>query len=260
MSVSIRPLLIPGVAAAMALTPAVIPPAAPVLPAVAAPVVQIPTVELAGFTQDLYDALNGWAQFALQVAQDFFFWNPPIAEGLRSLYTSLEPIVAAVVRFIDTVVTGPGDLIGTLTAFVSNAFGLSNLLPAGAVRGASAGPGPTVRAAAAVGEPAASPPADRRAAGGRAAVIADVVPDPVADVVAEPAADVVAEVPVASGASESRRSSRAAGVRAARQTPAPAAAAAVQAAGQQDAPAVRSAAKADRAEGRVAARVARSAR
>ena len=118
MSVSIRTLLVPGVAfataGAVALGPAMVAPPAVTLaqPVVQLPVVTIPDVELAGFTLDLYNALNGWAQFGVQVAQDFFFWNPGFATLIGNVYTSLEPIVTAVVSFIDTLASGPADIIG----------------------------------------------------------------------------------------------------------------------------------------------------
>ena len=138
MSVSIRPLLIPGVAIATAgvvvLGPTVA--AGPVLtralpavqlPAAVLPVVEIADIQLAGFALDLYNALNGWAEFGVQVLQDFFFWNPAIAAGIGSLYAAFEPVLAAVVTIIDSLVGAPTDFLGTLTTIVSTllpAFGL----------------------------------------------------------------------------------------------------------------------------------------
>ena len=138
MSVSIRPLLIPGVAIATAgvvvLGPTVA--AGPVLtralpavqlPAAVLPVVEIADIQLAGFALDLYNALNGWAEFGVQVLQDFFFWNPAIAAGIGSLYAAFEPVLTAVVTIIDSLVGAPTDFLGTLTTIVSTllpAFGL----------------------------------------------------------------------------------------------------------------------------------------
>ena len=238
MSVSIRPLLIPGVAMAMAVSPAVITPpallAAPV--SVAIPAVHVQDIELAGFTQDLYDALNGWAQFLVQVAQDFFFWNPPIAQAISGLYTTFEPVIATVVRLIDSVVTGPGDLLGTLTAFVSNFIGLPNLVPAGSVRAGAAQR--TVRSAAAVGQ------APRPAA-------ADKPPrwrSPRAD-----APEVSAEADAPATRGEARRGA----LRGQRQLPSPAAGTAGR---QAPKPAASRAAKAGRADAQATPRAARATR
>jgi hypothetical protein len=190
MSVSIRPLLIPGVAIATAgvvvLGPTVA--AGPVLtrafpavqlPAAVLPVVEIVDIQLAGFALDLYNALNGWVEFGVQVLQDFFFWNPEIAAGIGSLYAAFEPVLTAVVTIIDSLVAGPTDLLGTLTTIVSTllpAFGLG------------------VPTLAAAGKPAAAAVAARTATvGADGSRVADApILEPVA---AEPPA-VVEEVPV----------------------------------------------------------------
>ena len=150
-SISIRTLLVPGVAfataGAVALGPAMVAPPAVTLaqPVVQLPVVAIPDVQLAGFTADLYGALNGWVQFGVQVAQDFFFWNPSFAAQIGNSYTFLEPIVTAVVAFIDTLISGPADIIGALTSLVSSVFGIG--LPS--LTAASVANQSVVRAAAA---------------------------------------------------------------------------------------------------------------
>ena len=150
MSISIRTLLVPGVAfataGAVALGPAMVAPPAVTLaqPSVQLPVVTIPDVQLAGFTLDLYNALNGWAQFGVQVAQDFFFWNPGFSTLIGNVYTSLEPIITAVVSFIDTLASGPADIIGALTSLVSSVLGIG--LPS--LTAASVGNQSVVRAAA----------------------------------------------------------------------------------------------------------------
>ena len=201
MSISIRTLLVPGVAfataGAVALGPAMVAPPAVTLaqPVVQLPVVTIPDVQLAGFTLDLYNALNGWAAFGVQVAQDFLFWNPGFAELVGNIYTGLEPFVAAVVTFIDTLVSGPADIIGALTSLVSSVLGIG--LPS--LTAASVGNQSVVRAAAA-----------RKSAGPRASASVPVLP--AADI-AEGSAEVVAD------ASAPVRSSRGALQRAAK-TPA----------------------------------------
>jgi hypothetical protein len=168
-SVSIRPLLVPGVAlaaaGAVALGPSVVVPSAmtPARPVADLPAVQMAEVQLAGFAQDLYYALEGWVEFGVQVLQDFFFWNPEISAQIGTLYTTLQPIVERVVILVTNLIEGPADILGTLTGFASGIFGIG--LPAftaastGAAAVASplaatrAGDGP--RGAAAVTSPAA---------------------------------------------------------------------------------------------------------
>ena len=183
MSMLIRPLLVPGVAlatvGAMAMGPMLVTPPTAMLaqPTVQVPVVHIAEVELAGFTLDLYNALNGWAQFGVQVLQDFFSWNPAIAAQIGSFYTSLEPIITAVVTFIDTLTAGPTDIITALTSIVTN------LLPAFGIAIPSL-------SAAAVGQRSAPLAAARTAPGRRAAVTS--TPD--SGVAELPAAELPAEV------------------------------------------------------------------
>jgi len=197
-SISIRTLLVPGVAfataGAVALGPAMVAPPAVTLaqPVVALPVVTIPDVQLAGFTADLYGALNGWVQFGVQVAQDFFFWNPSFAAQIGNSYTFLEPIVTAVVAFIDTLISGPADIIGALTSLVSSVFGIG--LPS--LTAASVGNQSVLRAAAA-----------RKSAGPRASASVPVLPSQ-----AEVAADVAAAVPARVSRGEVRRAAGSAAV------------------------------------------------
>ena len=219
MSISIRTLLIPGVAfataGAVALGPAMVAPPAVTLaqPVVALPVVTIPDVQLAGFTLDLYNALNGWVQFGVQVAQDFFFWNPSFAAQIGNSYTFLEPIVTAVVAFIDTLASGPADIIGALTSLVSSVFGIG--LPS--LTAASVGNQSVLRAAAA-----------RKSAGPRVSAsmpaLASVLPasaegaaDAAPDVAPDAAPDAAAAVPARTSRGEARRAAGSAAV-GARQT------------------------------------------
>ncbi|MGI9125316.1 MAG: hypothetical protein ACR2JM_11280, partial [Mycobacterium sp.] len=179
MSVSLRPLLVPGVAiaatGALVIGPAVVAPPSRVL---AAPVMQVPAVhiedvQLAGFALDLFNALDGWAQFGVQVIQDFFFWNPGIGTAVANLYATFQPIIEAIVTFIDGFAQGPADIIGTLTNLASSVFGLP-------------------LAAAATGTVPASAAASRIAAAPRSAA-AEQTPvrtTAVAETPSEPAADV----------------------------------------------------------------------
>ena len=166
MSVSIRPLLVPGVAlaavGAVALGPSVVVPSAmtPARPVVEAPVVQMPEVQLAGFAQDLYYALEGWVEFGAQVLQDFFFWNPEFAAQIGNLYTTLQPIVERVVILVINLIEGPADILGTLTGLASGIFGLPVLSAASvpaALAAARTGDGPRAAAATLPDDPDAAP-------------------------------------------------------------------------------------------------------
>jgi hypothetical protein len=161
-------------------------------PVVQLPVVTIPDVQLAGFTLDLYNALNGWAQFGVQVAQDFFFWNPGFATLIGNVYTSLEPIITAVVSFIDTLASGPADIIGALTSLVSSVLGIG--LPS--LTAASVGNQSVVRAAA-----------SRKSAGPRASASVPVLPAQ-----AEVALDAGSAVPARASRGEARRAAGSAAV------------------------------------------------
>jgi hypothetical protein len=165
-SVSIRPLLVPGVAlaavGAVALGPSVVVPSAmtPARPAVEAPVVQMMEVQLAGFAQDLYYALEGWVEFGAQVLQDFFFWNPEFAAQIGNLYTTLQPIVERVVILVINLIEGPADILGTLTGLASGIFGLPVLSAASvpaALAAARTGDGPRAAAATLPDDPDAAP-------------------------------------------------------------------------------------------------------
>ena len=214
MSISIRTLLVPGVAfataGAVALGPAMVAPPAVTLaqPVVQLPVVAIPDVQLAGFTADLYGALNGWVQFGVQVAQDFFFWNPSFAAQIGNSYTFLEPIVTAVVAFIDTLISGPADIIGALTSLVSSVFGIglpsltaASVANQSVVRAAASRKSDGPRASASVPMPASALPAS-------AEVAADAVPDAAPDITP----DVASAVPARAGRGEVRRAAGSAAV------------------------------------------------
>jgi hypothetical protein len=218
-SISIRTLLVPGVAfataGAVALGPAMVAPPAVTLaqPVVALPVVTIPDVQLAGFTLDLYNALNGWVQFGIQVAQDFFFWNPSFAAQIGNSYTFLEPIVTAVVAFIDTLASGPADIIGALTSLVSSVFGIG--LPS--LTAASVGNQSVLRAAASRKSDgpraSASVPVLESVLPAPAEVAADAAPDAAPDI----APDAASAIPARASRGEVRRGAGSAAV-GARQT------------------------------------------
>jgi hypothetical protein len=164
-------------------------------PVVQLPVVSIPDVQLAGFTLDLYNALNGWAQFGVQVAQDFFFWNPGFATLIGNVYTSLEPIVTAVVSFIDTLASGPADIIGALTSLVSSVLGIGL---------------PSLTAASVAHQSVARAAAAHKSASPRPAAAVPVLSAPAPDITAEITADVPA--PARASRGDTHRAVRSAAV------------------------------------------------
>ena len=94
MSVSVRSLLIPGVAAvtagAVALGPALVAPPAVTLaqPTVQVPAVHIEDIQLAGIGQDLYYAIQPWVQYGVEWAQFATSWLPGVSSQICLLYTS----------------------------------------------------------------------------------------------------------------------------------------------------------------------------
>jgi hypothetical protein len=174
-NVSLRPLLVPAVAVAaagaVAFGPTIVaPPALTVAqPVTVMPAVHVADVQLAGFGQDLYYALNGWVQFGVQVAQDFFWWNPGIATGIGNFYAALQPIVETTVNFLATLTQGPAAILGSLTTFVSNLIGI-DLSSLTGLLGLASLPVAAVPSAASVGA-APARTSVRTAAGPRAAAV-----------------------------------------------------------------------------------------
>jgi hypothetical protein len=211
-NVSLRPLMVPGVALAsagvVALGPAMVAPPAVTLaaPAIAVPAAHTGSIQLASFALDLYDALEGWVAFGVQVLQDFLFWAPGLGEQIGALYESVQPIIREVVAFVVRLVEAPGDLFGAVTSLVSSVLGVSPLAAA-AVTAAPPRPvagrtGDDPRPAAAVAAPAEAPAGEALAedaavvSGAEAAAVAEPVADTVAEPVVEPVAEILVE-PVA---------------------------------------------------------------
>ena len=277
MNVSLRPLLVPAVAiaaaGAVAFGPTIVaPPALTVAqPVIAMPTVHVDDIQLAGFGVDLYYALNGWVQFGVQVAQDFFWWNPGIATGIGNFYAVLQPIVETTVNFLATLTQGPAAILGSLTTFVSNLIGI-DLSSLTGLLGLASLPVAAAPSAASVG--AASARTSVRTVAGPRAAAAVASPGPVETSVAaldaapvETAVEAPVETPGEALAPtvnrvENRRAARSVAVgthqmaRAAAAQPAQAPAA-VDAADESPAAAVRSSARAARGGADTPARQAR---
>ncbi len=100
MSVSVRPLLAPGVAmvtaGAIALAPAVVAPPSEIT---AAPTVHVENIALTGIGQDIYYAITPWVQYGVSLVQYGVDWvpviGPPISDQIGiNYFAGIQPIVA----------------------------------------------------------------------------------------------------------------------------------------------------------------------
>jgi hypothetical protein len=123
-SVSVRSLLVPGVAVvaagAVALGPALVAPPAVTLaqPTVAVPSVHIEDIQLAGIGQDIYFAIQPWVAYGVELVQWATAWIPPVSSQIGILYfQGLQPLVEATVNALAGIVQNPFNIIGTLSAY-----------------------------------------------------------------------------------------------------------------------------------------------
>ena len=124
MTVSVRSLLIPGVAVvaagAVALSPALIAPPAVTLaqPTVQVPAVHIEDIQLAGIGQDLYYAIQPWVQYGVEWAQFATSWLPGVSSQIGILYfQGLQPTVEATVNYLADVLHNPLNFFPTTGAY-----------------------------------------------------------------------------------------------------------------------------------------------
>jgi hypothetical protein len=113
-SVSVRALLIPGVAlataGAVALGPALVAPPAVTL---AAPTAQVPSVhiediQLAGIGLDIYNAIQPLVAYGVEWAQFATAWLPAVSSQIGILYfQGINPTVDATVNYLSDVVSNP---------------------------------------------------------------------------------------------------------------------------------------------------------
>ncbi|MGV1088835.1 MAG: hypothetical protein ACOYBX_12700, partial [Mycobacterium sp.] len=121
MSMSIRSLLVPGLAlataGAVALTPALVAPAAltAAQPTVALPSVHIDEIQLAGIGRDIYNSITPFVQYTVSSAQYWVglvpFIGPPVADQIGINYFQLiQPVIASTVYYAS-------DLVSNIFAF-----------------------------------------------------------------------------------------------------------------------------------------------
>jgi len=215
-SVSIRALLVPGVAlanvGAIVLAPTLVVPSAATRHHVAVPAVYIEDIQLAGIGRDIYNSLSatvqGLAQWAQWVVGIIPFVGSGIAAQINLNYAGLiQPLIGNTVYALSDVIANPLGLLTTGGSYVNNQiytgytwvanqirfFGLPPIL----------GPLPKPPPLASTGGSHALPAADR-SAGPRAAAVVPAA--------AEAPADLTAAVPspVRVGRGELHRAARAA--------------------------------------------------
>ena len=130
MTVSVRSVLVPGaalaLAATVALSPAVMTPAmAPAPPAI--PSVHIDDVQLAGIGQDIYYQITPAVQYAVGGVSYLINFIPliggPIAAQINiNYYQGIQPVVEATVNALAGVVQDPFNIIGTLSAYATTLY------------------------------------------------------------------------------------------------------------------------------------------
>ena len=134
MSISYRPLLVPGIALAtagvVALGPAVVAPPALSVAQPQIPVVQMHDVQLAGIGQDVYQAITAWVQYGVELVQYgaslIPFIGGPIAAQIDIIYfETIQPAVQDTVDFLASVVQNPFNLIGETSQYLGQLYGLA---------------------------------------------------------------------------------------------------------------------------------------
>ena len=124
MSVSVRSLLIPAVAVAtagaVALGPVLVAPPAVTLaqPTAQLPSVHIEDIQLAGIGVDIYQAIQPWVQYGVDLAMWATLWIPPVSSQIGILYYSGSyPLVSTTVYALANVVANPLNFFGILGAY-----------------------------------------------------------------------------------------------------------------------------------------------
>ena len=135
MSLSYRPLLVPGVALAsagvVALAPAVLAPPAPsaVQGGAAVPAVHVEDVQLAGIGQDIYEAITPSVQYVVGGVSYLINFIPliggPIAAQINiNYFQGVQPVVEATVNYLAAVVQDPLDIIAATGAYGQQLYGI----------------------------------------------------------------------------------------------------------------------------------------
>ena len=183
MSISIRSMLVPGVAlatvGAVALGPALVAPPAVTLaqPQMAIPVVYIADIQLAGVGRDFYNSVSAvvqglvqWAQWAVGIVP---FAGSAIAAQIDLNYAQLiQPLIANTVYAVSDIIANPLGILTTAGSYINNQVYVGYSWVASQVRFFGLppilGPIPAPPPLASVGRSSARPAA-ARVAGPRAA-------------------------------------------------------------------------------------------
>ena len=214
-SISIRAVLMPGVAlatvGAVALAPTLVAPtAAPVQPRVAVPAVYVADIQLAGIGRDIYNSASAvvqglaqWAQWAVGIIP---FVGPGLAVQINLIYADLiQPLIGNTMYALSDIIADPLGIMTTAGSYVSNQVYVGYTFVASEIRFFGLppilGPLPKPPPLASVGGSRARPAAAR---------IAGPRPAAVAPASAEAPADLTAAVPspARAGRGELRREAR----------------------------------------------------
>ena len=124
MSGSVRSLLVPAVAmataGAIALSPVVVAPPTVTLaqPTAQLPSVYIADIQLAGIGVDIYQAIQPWVQYGVDLAIWATLWIPPVSSQIDILYYAGSlPLVSTTVYALADVVSNPLNFFGILGAY-----------------------------------------------------------------------------------------------------------------------------------------------
>ena len=218
-SISIRAVLMPGVAlatvGAVALAPTLVAPtAASAQPHVAVPAVYIADIQLAGIGRDIYNSASAvvqglaqWAQWAVGIIP---FLGPGLAAQINLIYADLiQPLIGNTVYALSDIIADPLGIMTTASSYVSNQVYIGYTWVASQIRFFGLppilGPLPKPPPLASVGGSRARPVA-ARIAGPRPAAVAPAS----SPASAEAPADLTAAVPspVRAGRGELRREAR----------------------------------------------------
>jgi hypothetical protein len=128
---SVRSLLVPAVAmataGAIALSPVVIAPPAVTLaqPTAQLPSVHIADIQLAGIGVDIYEAIQPWVEYGVDLAMWATLWIPPVSSQIGVLYfAGLNPLVETTVFALADVVSNPLNFFGILGAYAWDLAGV----------------------------------------------------------------------------------------------------------------------------------------
>lgn len=94
------------------------------------PVVQIHEVQLAGIGQDIYQAINAWVEYGVELVQYGVslipFIGGPLSAQIDIIYfDTIQPAVEDTVNFLASIVQNPFNLVGETSQYLGQLYGLA---------------------------------------------------------------------------------------------------------------------------------------